>query len=398
MTLASTSLAQLRYISETTPGVTPSSGNCVNLRLTGESLDFDVQSETSKELRFDRQTTDLVQVGASCGGGFNFELSSREYDPFLQALLQSAWVDYGTGGKGTPLDLNIDPSTNTLTADTDPANQDAFTHLSPGQWIRLNAPGDAADAVFLKVKEVSTSDILIDPTTPLPGDAARDVADCVISASRIANGVDQQYFTLEKEFSDVHQFLAFRGMTPNKMSLSFESGAIVGGNFDFIGFNASQMTETTNLPGVPVPSQTYDVMNAVTGVGYLIEGGEKLLDTFIQSLSLDIDNALRGQTAVGHLGFVGVAAGTMAVTGNMRVYLKNGRAYDKFINNEASSIAWFVRDGVGNGYVFTMPKIKYSGGKVVAGAINQDVLLELPYTALMDGASYKTLFIDRLYA
>jgi hypothetical protein len=57
-----------------------------------------------------------------------------------------------------------------------------------------------------------------------------------------------------------------------------------------------------------------------------------------------------------------------------------------------------VVDGDNNGYVFTLPKIKYSGGKVVAGAINQDVMLEMPFTALMDGVSRKTIFVDRLYA
>ena len=66
MPLASTSLTQLRYIAETVAGTTPTTGNAINLRMTGESLDFGVQTETSKEIRSDRQTTDVIQVGASC--------------------------------------------------------------------------------------------------------------------------------------------------------------------------------------------------------------------------------------------------------------------------------------------------------------------------------------------
>jgi hypothetical protein len=294
-------------VAESTPGVTPSTGDCKELRLTGESLNFNIQTDTSKELRADRQTTDLVPVGASCEGGFNFELSFKEYDALLEAVLQGDW-----------------------------------------------------------------------------------------SGDRLSNGVHQRFFTFEKEMSDVGQFLAYRGMSPSKLSLSFETGSIVTGSFEFLGYAADDMSTSSALPGTPIPSETYDIMNSVVGVGSLSEGGMPMGDTFIQSLTLDLDNALRGQSAIGYLGFVGVASGTVSVTGTMQVYLKDSRAYDKFINNSASSLSWNVTDGAGNGYKFTLPKIKYSGGKIVAGAINQDVMVEMPWQAIMDGTSRKTIFIDRI--
>lgn len=133
MALASTSLTQLRYIAETTPGTTPVAGNAINLRMTGESLDFGVQTETSKEIRSDRQITDVIQVGASCSGGFNLELSFKEYDPFIEALLQGTWADYGTNGKGAALSLGINSTARTLTASTAPTGSDAFTTLAVGQ-------------------------------------------------------------------------------------------------------------------------------------------------------------------------------------------------------------------------------------------------------------------------
>ncbi|UCV26800.1 phage tail tube protein [Ferribacterium limneticum] len=399
MALASTSLVQLRYISEAVAGTTPNSGNGTNLRMTGESLDFAVQTETSKEIRSDRQTTDLVQVGASCSGGFNFEMSFKEYDSLLEAVLQGAWADYGTAGKGTALALGIDSTAGTLTASVAPTGNDAFANLAVGQWFRLKAPGDAADKAFLKVLSKTATAITVDTATPIPGTGNRaGVAGCVISASRVSNGAAQKYFTLEKNFSDVNRFLAYRGMSPNKMSLSFESGAIVTGNFDFIGMNASAMVAATTLPGSPTASQTFDVMNAITGVGQLLEGGVAMTSTFIKSLKLDFDNALRGQTAIGTYGFVGVAGGTINVSGSMTVYLKDGTAYDKFINGTASSISWTLKDGAGNGYVLTLPKLKYSSAKVVAGGLNQDAVLEMPFTAILDPVTARTMIIDRLAA
>ncbi len=399
MALASTSLVQLRYIPEATPGTTPNSGNGVNLRMTGESLEFAVQTDTSKEIRSDRQTTDLVQVGASCSGGFNFELSYKEYDPFIAATLQGTWADYGTSGKGTAVALTINSTAGTLTASVAPTGNDAFTALAAGQWIRLKAPSDAADGAFLKVASTTSTAITVDTATPIPGSGTRsNVAGCVISASRASNGALQKYFTLEKNFTDVTQYLAYKGMSPNKLSLSFETGSIVNGSFDFIGMTASSMLAATTLPGTAQASQTFDVMNAITGVGQLLEGGVAMSDTFIQSLKIDIDNSLRGQTAIGNFGFVGVASGTVAISGTATVYLKDGTMYNKFINNTASSIAWRVKDSAGDGYAFTLPKIKYASGKVVAGGMNQDAIIEMPFTALMDPATGKTIFIDRLTA
>ena len=399
MALASTSLVQLRYIPEVTAGVTPGTGNGVNLRMTGESLDFSIQTDTSKEIRSDRQTTDLVQVGASCSGGFNFELSFKEYDPFLVATLQGSWVDYGTSGKGVALALTINSTAGTLTAASAPTGNDAFTSLTVGQWIRLKAPSDAADGAFLKILSTTSTIITVDTVTPIPGTGTRsNVAGCVISASRASNGATQKSFTLEKNFTDVAQFLAYKGMSPNKVSLSFETGSIVNGSFDFIGTTATTMVTATTLPGTPTASQTFEVMNAITGVGQLLEAGVAMTDNFIKSLSIDIDNSLRGQTAIGTFGYVGVAAGTVTVSGNMTLYLKDGTAYNKYVNNTASSIAWRVKDGAGNAYVFTLPKIKFSSGKVVAGSINQDALVEMPFTALMDATTAKTIFIDRLAA
>lgn len=396
--LASTSLVQLSYIPEATAGVTPTQGNGSNLRMTGESLAFSIQTESSKEIRADRQTSDLIQVGASCSGGFNFELSYKEYDPFLEAALQGTWADYGTSGKGAALSLTLDSTAGTVTAGAAPAGNDAFTNLAVGQWFRLKAPGDAADGSFLKVASRTGTVITVSPATPIPGTNSRAVANSVISASRLSNGANQRSFTLEKNFTDIGKFLAYRGMAVNKLSLNFESGAICTGSFEFIGQTASAMLDASSLPGTAQQSQSYDVMNAITGVGQLLENGAPMANTFIKSLKLDFDNSLRGQTAIGTFGFVGVAGGTIAVKGSAVIYLADGTMYDKFVNNTSSSISWRVKDGAGNGYVITLPKLKYADAKVVAGSMNQDATLEMPFTALLDPVTQRTMLIDRLAA
>ena len=56
MALASTSRVQMRYILESVLGTIPTTGNSYDLRITGESFNFDLTKETSKEINSARTT------------------------------------------------------------------------------------------------------------------------------------------------------------------------------------------------------------------------------------------------------------------------------------------------------------------------------------------------------
>jgi len=393
-TLASTSRAQLRRIVESVFGTTPVSGNPKNVRMTGESLGYQIGTERSKEIRSDRQVTDLIQTSAQANGGVNFELSYNEYDDLMESVLQGTWAAYGTAGVGTTF-------TGTFTATTivptvNPSGSSAFTNLAKGQWFRLLAPSHANDGLILKVSESVTPTaalITLDAATPLA--TGTSIAGCAIQTSRLTNGTTQRSWTLEREFGDISQFMAFKGMVASKMSLNMASGAIVAGSFDFMGKNSTRAA-STQLPGTAVASLTYDVANAVTGVGQIMEGTTLLTGTFIKSMNFSVDNKLRIQDAIGTLGAAGIGSGSAEITGTIEVYLADGTMYDKFVNNTTTKLSVRVVDGSGNGYVFSFPKVKFSDAKVNAGAIDQDAMISMPFTALMDATTGKTILVDRV--
>jgi len=392
-TLASTSRAQLRYILESVFGTIPGSGNPNNVRMTGESLTFGLGTESSKEIRSDRQITDLVQVSAEASGGVNFELSYNEHDDIIEAALQGTWAVYGVAGVGATFSGTY--TATTITAAVAPTGASAFTTLALGQWIQLNAPANVNDKKWVKIHAstaITSTVITLDAGTPLTANGP--TAGSWVSASRLVNGTTQRSFSLEKAFNDINQFFAYRGMTNSKMSMQFQSGAIVTGAFDFMGKDAIRAA-ATQLPGAPIASLTFDVMNAVSGVGQLFEGGAPLTSTFIKSVSFDMDNKLRGQSALANMGNVGVGSGSLDVKGTMEVYLADGTLYDKFVTNAASSLSLRATDAAGNGYVISFPKMKYSDAKVVAGSIDQDAMLSLPFTAIMDPVTGKTILVDR---
>lgn len=400
-TLASTSRAQLQMIQETTYGVTPVAGNGRKLRMSGESLDYALTKTASPEIRLDRQVSGQVTTSAASSGGFNFSMQYAEYDPIIAGALQGSWSAYGTNGVGTTFSMTA--AATTITAAVAPTGSSAFTGLQLGQWFKLNAPGGLNDGVFFKVSSsvAPTSTVItLDASTPAQVEAG--IAGSSVATSRITNGTTQISFTLEKFFSDVTQYISYTGMTPDKMNLTIASAALTTGSFSFMGKSAARGTATV-LPGTIAASQTYDIQNGVKGVGQLWEGGAPITTTFIKQITLDSANNLRGQQAVANLGNVGIGSGDFVPSGKISVYFADGALYDKFLGDVYTSLVVGTRDAAKNGYVFTLPRVQLSNGKIVAGAKNQDIMAEFDFTGFSDDTNAvaglrQSLFIDRLGA
>lgn len=401
-TLASTSRVQLAYILESVFGVTPGGGNGSFLRITGESLDYAITKEMSKELRADRSISSVVPVAAQAAGGFNFHLNYGEYDPFLASLLESTYTVFGTAGE-SGAGSTVAFLAATLTASVATAGADSWATLAKGQFFRVNAPADPNDGKVLRVSLITaptTTVITLDTSTPAVVSAG--VVGVKLQASRLTNGVTQTSFTLEKQMADVTQVLTYKGMTPSKMSLKIASGALTDGTFDFVG-KAGVRGTTTALPGSLVASKTFDIHNGATGVGVLWEGGVPLTSTYLKSITIDYDNALRPQAAISQLPLVGVGSGTIQLKGSFEAYFADGALYDKFLSNAYTSLIVSSQDASGNGYVFTMPRVSLMNSKITAGAKDQDLMATFDYMALSDDSNAivglrRTLFIDRLGA
>jgi hypothetical protein len=388
----------MRIIAESVYNTIPVSGNPYNLRMTGESLDFTRTKESDKEIRDDRQLSTTTTVDAQAAGDIKVHVQYAEYDRLFAAVLQDTWTVFGTNGVGTT--FTADYTATTITASVATSGSSIFTSLQKGQWFRLLAPSTANDGKLLRVSSSvapTTTVITLDANTPAT--VATATALCVIQTSRLTNGVTMPSFTLERGMSDINQFMAYRGMCVSKFATQFSAGALNDGTFSFMGSGFTRNT-ATNLPGTPVVSQTYNITNGVTGVGNIWAGGAPLTDS-IKSMTIDIDNTLRGQKAIGTLGNVNIGVGTFMVKGTMEVYFANGTLYDQFANDTFTSVNLSVQDTSGNGYVLTFPRVMLTAAKVQAGSKDADLMASFEYTAYADLANAttalrKTMFMDRV--
>ena len=404
MALASTSRLQLSYIKEVTFGVTPVAGTVRKLRITGESLNFTVSKETSSEINDSRSSSSRIPTSAEAAGGVQAEMQFAEYDPFIEATLQSTFVGIGGTGVSTAFEATI--TATDITATVAPTGTSAFTTLQPGQWFTLSGTSSANDGKLFRVSKVTaptTTVITLDPGTPAI--AGGPFAATKVLAARLTNGVTQPSFTLERTISDVGEYFSFRGMTASSMSLNIASGSLSTVEFSFMGKDSAQ-DNATLLPATVTDSQSYQIMSGVSGTTCALWAkGAPLAGTFINSISFSYDNSLRQQTALCALGAIGIGSGQINCTADIEVYFASGATfYQELIDNSNIEIAFTSYDAQGNGYIFTLPAANVSSYTVNAsGGSDSDLMASISLTALRDAANpvpalRKVVFIDRVGA
>jgi hypothetical protein len=201
-------------------------------------------------------------------------------------------------------------------------------------------------------------------------------------------GTDKKSLSLEKKFvldSSNDYFLRYTGARVGSLSLNMSSGSIITGSIGFQTIDeASADTIITNA--TYTDANTNDIMAAPDVASISI--GSITGDVFLTDLSLNINNNLRNQNAIGNLFSVGIGYGLREVTGNMTVYFNadTKQIYDNFVAGTESSLSFDLTDGT-NTYTVNLPRVKYVSGNVTAGGNNQDVFAEMQFQALYDSGS-----------
>ena len=384
----SSDLTSLRSIKEVTWGVTPGSGNLTQIRYTGESLDANTETVVSKEIRADRATTDLVPVGQSAGGSFDFEMSYGAFEEFIAAAMFSTW--------STPLaitavaaDMSSDASGFTSTLAT------KFDNIVVGQWIEVRgfATNTGENNGYYKVL---TNDLAGNLTTsPIPPSVETPAGtDAEMHGSMIRNGTTSQSFSIEKRMEGLTAttYQIFTGAMVAGFTQNYAVGEILTGALEILSKDGI-MDEIGVTGTTDTAASSNDILNAVSNMSDIRINNVASTDEYL-TMTMEIGNNLRGQKAIGTLGNVGVGVGKLDVTGNISVYFESKAEMDKFNNNTAFSLSFRLSDAAGNAMVYTFGKVKYENLSVTAGGENTDLVAEGTWRALLDPTFGAMIQID----
>jgi len=388
------------FARETQYGVPPTTPSMAFMRTTGESLKQDSQTTTSQEIRSDRQTSDVVRVDVSSSGDINWELSSplnnatpdaslNQFDNmFPAAMMSSGWssaVTVTASLSVTALDQSLNSSA-------------LFGSINAGQWIRLSgmtAPGN--NGYFKVVSKSSSSKLILAGAIALVDEAS--ASRVLFMPPQVVNGTTFTSYTIEKRFSDLtNEFGLLTGQAINGMNLNVARQAIITGGFSFLG--KKEESQNATLANSTVVATSTDVLQCVDDVSYFAEGIPVLggpCDFAITGFNFALNNNLRSRTEVSKLGAVSIGVGSVGVTGSLTAYYKNKTVMNKYLAMDASSVAVIVRKaGTNLGWIFELPRIKYTSGQRVAGGINQDIIAQMQFTAYRNPDEDATVRIARL--
>ena len=377
---------QLAFVEEETFGVKRTNANLQILRYTSESLKHDMATTISGELRSDRQVSDIVRTGVSASGDINFEMSFESHDELLKAaLLSSGWS----------AEKRVRVATTVSASATDNSISDSasgFSGFSAYQWIYVTGFLNAENNGFFKILTATAAKLVLSTGTLVTEAASEAIT--VQMGQQITNGTTLKSYNFEKTYEDLTDVLAlFKGMSINNLNLEVPADGIITGSFGFMGSKEEPLTESG---GLGYTDETTTIV--MTGANHVPEIFENLEDIAILNLSLAINNNLRSRMQVGTLGVASMGSGSVDVTGSVTINLANATLYDKYIDQDVTSIAMALKDAAGNGYVIEMPSVKIISGTRSAGGINTDVVGEFEIRAYMDATEGITIRIAKFSA
>jgi hypothetical protein len=382
--MSDSSRAQIRRLKEAAWGVTPASA-MKNVRFTGENLKYAIGGVRSNEIRSDRMVTDIIQTTFEANGGFSFELSAANIDDELEGVLFSAGWSTAINISATDISAAAaDDSFNSVTTDFTTKN------ISVGQWIKVSGFTTAANNGYFKVVSVAANKIVTNGT--LTDEVAGDTV--VMSGSMIRNGTTMSSWTVEKEFNDIVQFMVYKGMVPNVLNLSLEAQSIITGSIEYVGKDGV-LQQVSAGTGAATDAPANQVMNTGVHVGSIREGGAEVTSAHIKTLTMAINNNLRGKPAVKVVGNAGIGAGSINVTGTMVAYFEDETLFSKYMDGVATSVDFRVTDDSGKSNIVTMNNVKFTDGDVLATGANQDVMASLQFEAIRDVTTNSVIQVDR---
>lgn len=235
-----TSTTAFNYKKEASFGLLPAAAAFAAMRFTGESLAHQKATVQSNEIRADRQVSDLVMVGASAGGGFNFELSLQEY----RDLIASTMGQPGFTASSFTGEAEITAASNTMQFGDEPP-----TEFITSGYVKVSGCSNPANNGIKRLISVTGNSIW----TFAPGSFLTDQTpfNCVITRLICVNGVAMSSYTFERGVlsDNGYVYQNYSGMTPSGMNLRIASMEIVTGGFNFLGKVGSLATRSLSRAG-----------------------------------------------------------------------------------------------------------------------------------------------------
>ena len=221
-------------------------------------------------------------------------------------------------------------------------------------------------------------------------------------SDELTEGTTTKYFSIEKNFlaGTTNNRVTFIDMAVGSLEISAEIGSLITGTAGFLGgtvvsdtFDTSSATSGSAVTSGSIISSAETATQVKLGAA---NGGSPSQVTNVQAFSFTIDNGLRQQRAIGDKNIVGIGLGRFNVTGSMTGHFDDQAEMNNFLADTAREIHFVTDDAesTNRGYTFKFPNVKYTSAEVVAGGVDEDIVVEFEFQAL-EGTAGHTVQVVR---
>lgn len=280
--------------------------------------------------------------------------------------------------------------------------------ISIGEWIKPTNFATAALNAWARVSAVSANAITFDI---LPSgwttDAGTGVAIRVLTGDFLTNGSVKRSNTFERQYLDHSPvtYEYFKGQMLNVLQLAMSPQGLIILTKTYLGSTVS--VASARLSGATdVAAPTSPVMNTSSDVaemdmdGVAIAGLSYAGPNFVTGFTININNNLRLQNAIGNLGAVGVGDGEFNVTlSALQTYFGSRAIYDKLLAQTNFGFSTRLQSPSVNKemYLIDIPALQLATGAPAVSGKNNDVMLDGSAQAVRHATLGYTMGIGRFW-
>jgi hypothetical protein len=280
-----------------------------------------------------------------------------------------------------------------VTAD---AATDTFTRA--GSWLTAGfRVGDVITTTTFDVEAgnnmttqiTALTDTVMTVSGSLTTEAGGDVGVFNTTAREIKKGTTVRSIALEKAFTDIGEYQKYTGGIANTLSLDIKPNGMVTGSFGFMFKDAANTTSAYHA-GSAVAVGDNRPFDGFTG--YVKEGGTA--NAQMSGMTLNLDNGFERNFVLMATTCPQMTSGKSNVTGTITLFFADNNTYTKFENETESTLEIAFQDDDLNGYVITLPRIKYTSAET---PVNSDgaTIVTMNFQALDDATELSNIVIRR---
>lgn len=372
--MADSSREAVAVVEESTWGTTPSSALAQVAYVTGVSGGLERTTERTNSLRPNYVRPVTILTGDAGNLTLNYELAYGDVPltTLVEGLFRSDWT---SAASVTATDISFASSDNSMSS-----TGETLTVFPVGSWVRVSGSDSGTNDGLHFVITSTASKLTFGSQTTITDETAGETI-TVDNDGRLRNGSTVKSYTVERNFASQSStpFRAQKGLRVSQGSIDIAQG-IVTGSFGFTSLAPAADAAGTAGSGSYTAATSNEPFSGANNFGTFLENAASY-DGQVQSINLSLNSGARVQNKLGSTEPFGIGSNAFDWSGLMSVYKDDNSdsIYTAVRSFSPRFVSFVLTDTAGNIAVFTLPRIKYTGGVADNSGNDQDIYQSLPF-------------------